>query len=81
MPGSRFLSTMKLSAQMTLYASLLFALLCLGYAAYGWMQLGSMALGRERDDAHGFVYFWAFLGLIGAVSAWISWKIARAEER
>jgi hypothetical protein len=72
---------MKLSAQMTLYASIVFALLCLGYAAYGWIQLGAMPAGQERDDAHGFVYFWGFLGLIGAGSAWISWKMVRAAER
>jgi hypothetical protein len=72
---------MKLSAQLTLYMSIAFGLLCLGYAAYGWVELGGMPAGQERDDARGFVYFWLFLGAIGAVSAWVSWKMARAEER
>ena len=72
---------MRLSAQITLYISLAFALLCFGYAVYGGYQLGAMPGGQERDDAHGYVYFWLFLGAIGAVTAWISWRMMRGEER
>ena len=68
---------MKLSAQLTFWFSIAFAVLCLGYAAYGWHQLGAMPAGQERDDANGFVYFWAFMGAIGVASAWFSWRMMR----
>jgi len=72
---------MKLSAQITLYISIAFALLCVAYALYGWVQVGGMPAGQERDDARGFVYFWLFLGAIGIASAWISRRMMRGEER
>ena len=72
---------MKLSAQITLYIAIAFALLCLGYAGYGWHELGAMPAGQERDDAHGYILFWLFLGCVGVASAWISWRMTRAEER
>ena len=71
---------MRLSAQITLYISIAFALLCLGYAAYGWFELGAMPAGQEREDARGFVYFWLLLGGIGVASAWVSWRMTRSEE-
>ena len=78
--GPRFLLPMRLSAQITLYTSIAFALLCLGYGAYGWHELGAMPMGQERDDAHGYVFFWLFLGAIGAASAWYAWRIAQRED-
>jgi hypothetical protein len=72
---------MKLSIQITLYVSVAFALLCLGYAAYGWHEIASMPTGQERDDARGFVFFWLFLGAIGLASAWYAWRLTRDEAR
>jgi hypothetical protein len=71
---------MKLSAQLTLYISLAFALLCLGYAGYGWHEIGAMPVGEERDDARGFVFFWLFLGAIGVASAWYAWRLTRSAD-
>ncbi|MFO1304469.1 MAG: hypothetical protein U1F54_12095 [Burkholderiales bacterium] len=71
---------MKVSAQITFAMSVAFALLCLGYGAYGWHELAGMPPGPERDDAHGYVFFWGFLGAIGAISAAISWRMMRARE-
>lgn len=68
---------MKVSAQITLAMSVVFAVLSLGYGAYGWHELGGMPPGPERDDAHGYIFFWAFLGAIGIVSAWIAWRMMR----
>jgi len=72
---------MKLSAQLTLYMSITFALLCIGYAAYGWHEIGAMPMGQEREDARGFVYFWLFLGAVAVASAWFAWRMTRGEER
>lgn len=71
---------MKLSASITLWLSLVFALICLGYAVYGWIEIGSMPNGTARDDAQGFVYFYVFLGTIGLVLAAVSWWMVRTDE-
>lgn len=72
---------MKLSAQITFVMSVAFAVLCLGYGAFGWHELAGVSPGPERDDARGYVYFWAFLGAIGVVSAVVSWRMMRGEDR
>jgi len=64
---------------MTFVAAVIFAALCLGYALYGWYSLGDMPMGPERDDAWGFVGFWAFMGAVGVVSAFISWRMLRSK--
>ena len=68
---------MKLSAQLTLVMSIVFAALCLGYVGYGWWESSAMPEGQARDDARGFVYFWLFLGAVGVASAIVSWLMAR----
>jgi hypothetical protein len=64
---------------MTLFAAVIFAALCLGYAGYGWVSLGDMPAGAERDDAWGYVGFWAFMGAVGVVIAGLSWWMMRKE--
>ncbi len=71
---------MKVSAGITLVMALIFATLCLGYSGYGWWELSAMPAGAERDDAQGFVWFWVFMGVIGLVSAYISWRMVRSDE-
>jgi hypothetical protein len=64
---------------MTLFAAVIFAALCLGYALYGCYSIGDMPQGQERDDAWGYVGFWAFMGAVGVVSALVSWWMMRKE--
>lgn len=71
---------MKLSAQLTLYIAIGFALLCLAYAGYGWHELGTVPDGQAHDDARGYVFFWLFLGVVGAASAWICWRMTRMQD-
>ena len=71
---------MKFSAQLTLVLALIFAALCLGYAVYGWWSLSDMAPGQDYEDAKGFVWFWAFLGGIGALMAIVSWRMTKTTE-
>ena len=68
---------MKLSAFLTLWMSLAFALLCVAYAGYGWVGIDAMPAGAERNDAHGFVLFWLFLGAVGLACAGVSWRMTR----
>ena len=71
---------MKLSAQMTMIMGVLFALVCFGVAAQGFMSAGEIADPKTASDAHGFAWFWAFLGFVAAVFAGVSWWIARTEK-
>ena len=71
---------MKFSAQITMVGAALFAFLCLGYAAYGFMSLGELTDEKMISDARGFAFFWAFLGAIGLAFAAVSWWIAKTEK-
>ena len=71
---------MKLSAQMTLVIAIIFAALCFAYAIYGWMSLGDMPMGPQRDEAWGYVGYWAFLGAVGVAGAFVSWRMTRHGE-
>jgi hypothetical protein len=70
---------MKFSASITFWLGVVFTLLTAGYGVFGWLQLGDMPPGQERDDARGYVMFWMFLGAIGVACAMVSWWIARTE--
>ena len=72
---------MKLSLTLTFAIAIAFTALCLAYAGYGWWELGAMPAGQARDDARGFALFWAFLGAIGLVSAYVAWRLTRGEQK
>jgi len=71
---------MKLSATLTLWLSVVFAALCLGYGLYGWIEQWSMPLGQERDDARGFALYFMFLGCVGVAGAIVSWRMTRMRD-
>lgn len=66
---------MKMSAQMTLVVSVVFAVACFAVAATGFAALGDITDAKQAADSRGFAWFWTFLGLIavafGAVSLWM----------
>ena len=70
----------KISAHITLWGSLIFALLCLGYAFSGFSSLDAMADEATRADARGFAFFWLFMGGIGIASAIGSWWMVKHGE-
>ena len=72
---------MKLSAQLTLWLSVVFGVLCLGYGIYGWTEHLNMPTGQEREDARGFAFYFMFLGMVGVAGAIISWIMVRMPER
>jgi hypothetical protein len=72
---------MKLSLSLTLVIGIAFTALCFAYAGYGWWELAGMSPGQARDDARGFALFWAFLGAIGLVCAYVAWRLSRGEQQ
>ena len=70
---------MKISAQFSMWGSVVFALFCLGYAFSGFSSLDGMADDATRADARGFALFWLFLGCIGIIMAIVSWWMVTRE--
>ena len=70
---------MKLTAQLTQWMALLFAVLCGAYGVNGMIASGALAEGAVRDDARGFAWFWLFLAGVGVVLAVVSWLMARGK--
>jgi hypothetical protein len=66
---------LKVSAQFSFWAGIVFAVVCGSYGLYGLSTLGSGLTDVERSDALGFSMFWLFLATIGAVMAYVSWLI------
>ena len=71
---------MKISAQFSMWGSVVFALFSLGYAFSGFSSLDGMADDAGRADARGFALFWLFLGVVGVVMAIVSWWIAKGDD-
>ena len=71
---------MRLSAQMTLVVSVIFAIACFAVAINGFTQMGDITDPKLLTDARGYVFFWAFLGVIGVVFGWLSWWIVRTHK-
>jgi hypothetical protein len=70
---------MKISAQFSMWGSVVFALFCLGYALSGLSSLDGMPDDAARADARGFALFWLFLGAVAVATAVASWWIAKRE--
>jgi len=72
---------MKISAQFSMWGSVVFALFCLGYAFAGFSSMDAMADDATRADARGFALFWLFLGTIGIVMAIVSWRMVKGVDK
>jgi hypothetical protein len=68
---------LKVTAQFSFWAGLVFAVACGSYGLYGLSTLGSGLTEVERSDALGFSLFWLFLAAIGASMAWVSRRIVK----
>ncbi|HSQ82371.1 MAG TPA: hypothetical protein VLU54_14770 [Casimicrobiaceae bacterium] len=71
---------MKITAQLSMWASVAFALVCLYVGFNGLAQLDAIADAAARSDGRGFAFFWLFLGAIGIACALASWWIIRRED-
>jgi hypothetical protein len=70
---------LKLSAQFTMVAGALFAIICFAVAVNGFMSMGEITDPNMVSDARGYAWFWAFLGVVALTFAIISWWMARNE--
>lgn len=68
---------MKISAQFSLWAAIIFAVLCLGYGLNGLWHISELSDETARSDARGFAMFWLFLGAISVVAAIVSWWMVK----
>lgn len=72
---------MRITAQMSLVAGIVFALLCFGIAIHGFVSTAEMTDAVQLADARGFAGFWSFLGVIGATMAAVSlWMLRTARD-
>jgi hypothetical protein len=60
---------MRLGMHMTLWASLVFAAICFAVGVHGLWSLRAATDEALRADAHGFAWFWLFLGAIALLMA------------
>ena len=70
---------MKLSAQFTMVAGAIFAIICFAVAVNGFMSMGDITDAKVAADARGFAWFWAFLGAVALTFSVVSWWMARNE--
>ena len=68
---------MKISAQLGMIISALFAVVCFSVAGKGFLSLDEIADATQRADSIGFAWFWAFLGLVAAAFAGLNFWIAK----
>jgi len=68
---------MKISAQLALWTSGVFALVCLYIAWDGFSSLDTLTDAQTLSDARGFAWFWLFLAAIAVASGAASWWIIR----
>ena len=70
---------MKISAQMSLWGSLAFTLVCLYVAWSGFSSIDASMDPQAQADGRGFAWFWLFLGGVGAAAGLASWWMMRSE--
>jgi len=69
--------TLKISAQFSFWAAVVFAAVCGAYALYGLSTLDADVSGQQRSDTVGFALFWLFLAAVGVAMAIVSRLILR----
>ena len=70
---------MKISAQFAFWGALVFAVLCVAYAGFGFSSIDASMSDEVRESSRGYAWFWMFLGAIGAAFAAISWLMLRGK--
>ena len=68
---------MKVSIQATIFMGAIFAVACLGVAAYVFASLATIADPVQHADAVGFGWFWMFLGSVGVALCALAWWLGR----
>ena len=68
---------MKISAQIGIIISLIFAVVCFSVAGKGFLSLDEIVDAKQRADSIGFSWFWAFLGGVASAFGLLSWWMVR----
>ena len=68
---------MKISAQISFWGSIVFALVALYVAWSGFSSLDGITDPQTLSDARGFAWFWLFLAAVGAATGAASWWMMR----
>jgi len=68
-------AAVQLSAHLAMWASVVFGLVCLGFAADGFLGLSAVADAGERDAAWSYAWFWTFLGVATTGLGVLYWKL------
>jgi hypothetical protein len=69
----------KISAQMTVVMSAIFAVVCFAVAITGFLSLGDIADATQMADATGFAWFWTFLGSVATVFGLLALWMVRTQ--
>lgn len=64
---------MKISAQFSFWASIVFAIGCVAYAGFGFSSIEASMTDATREASRGYAWFWLFMGAVGAATALVSW--------
>jgi len=70
---------MTISAKLAALFSIVFAIVCLGFAITGFTSLGDITDPVQASDARGFAWFWSFLAGVGVVFGLLSWWLAHTK--
>ena len=70
---------MKITAVVSLWICMLFALACFGVAYEGFTAAATMANPAERELSTGYAGFWTFLGAVAVVFGVLSWMIKQGK--
>jgi hypothetical protein len=70
----------KISAQMTVVMSAIFAVVCFSVAITGFLSLGDIADPTQMADARGFAWFWTFLGSVATVFGLLALWMVRTQK-
>ena len=71
--------SMKVTAQMAFWMSLVFGLACLAVGLYGLSEAASITDEAVRADARGFAWFWLFLALVALIAGVLSGLMAKGK--
>jgi len=64
---------MKVSVQFAFWASVVFAILAIAYAGFGFSSIDASMADETREASRGYAWFWLFMGGIGIACAAVSW--------
>ena len=70
---------MRISAQLAMWLSAVFGLVCLAASVTALTGAPSIPDATEREASYGYAAFWGFLALVAAVFGVLSWMMAKGK--